>query len=148
MLDDAILRLPAVKAAVGLSKTTIYQRIKDRTFPEPVPIDGDRVGWPESAIQAWIAAKKAGIPWQPPAEMPAPAQLQAAPKRPPPVDRAEVVKGRIKKPRKPKAEPAFQLTADALLPPAKPAHKPATRRTRSSQNEAVKHAMQCEFPFD
>src|SRR5882672_7726989 len=98
MLDDAILRLPAVKAAVGLSKTTIYQRIKDRTFPEPIAIDGDRVGWPESVIKAWIAAKKAGVPWRPPTEATLSTPPQAvAPPRPPLVDRAEVVKSRAKK---------------------------------------------------
>ncbi len=55
MLSETILRLPAVKAATGLSRSSIYQRVKLGTFPPPVPLGGKSVGWPESEIDGWIA---------------------------------------------------------------------------------------------
>jgi len=49
-----ILRLPAVKARTGLSRSTIYQRISDRRFPAPVSLGGRAVGWIEAEIQDWL----------------------------------------------------------------------------------------------
>ena len=146
MLTDAILRLPAVKAATGLCKTTIYARMGLGTFPAAVPIDGGRVGWPESQIDAWIAAKKAGTPWKAPTDTTPSMSLPADPPSPPLVDRAEVVKNRVKKPRK--AVQGFQLTADPPAPPMKRAQKPTSRRPRSSRNEGIHNATQSEFRFD
>ncbi len=54
MLPDTILRLPAVKAATGLSRSTIYERMRRGTFPAPVPLGGKAVGWLESDVSAWI----------------------------------------------------------------------------------------------
>ncbi len=54
MLPDTILRLPAVKAATGLSRSTIYLRVRQGTFPAPVPLGGKAVGWLESEVGAWI----------------------------------------------------------------------------------------------
>ena len=49
------LRLPEVKAVTGLSKTTIYERIREADFPSPVPIGKRAVGWIESEIKQWAA---------------------------------------------------------------------------------------------
>ncbi|MEW6168641.1 MAG: AlpA family transcriptional regulator [Pseudomonadota bacterium] len=54
MLPDTILRLPDVKAATGLSRSTIYARIKQGAFPAPVSLGGHAVGWPASEVAAWI----------------------------------------------------------------------------------------------
>ena len=54
MLSETILRLPAVRVATGLSRSTIYERVRLGTFPAPVPLGGRRVGWAESEIAAWI----------------------------------------------------------------------------------------------
>ena len=54
MLTETILRLPAVKAATGLSRSTIYKRIASGTFPKPVPLGDHAVGWAASEIAAWI----------------------------------------------------------------------------------------------
>ena len=56
-MADAILRLPAVKARTGLSRSTIYQRVSDRTFPSPVNLGARAVGWLEAEIDAWLAAQ-------------------------------------------------------------------------------------------
>jgi prophage regulatory protein len=49
-----ILRLPAVKASTGLSRSTIYLRITEGTFPKPVSLGGRAVGWLEAEIQKWL----------------------------------------------------------------------------------------------
>ena len=53
--DVTFLRLPEVKAVTGLSKTTIYERIREADFPSPVPIGKRAVGWIESEIKQWAA---------------------------------------------------------------------------------------------
>ena len=49
-----LLRLPQVKSATGLSKSTIYARIAEGTFPKQIPIGPRLVVWVESDIQNWI----------------------------------------------------------------------------------------------
>ncbi len=52
-----VLRLPAVKARCGLSRSTIYQRVADGHFPKPVNLGARAVGWLEAEIDAWLAAQ-------------------------------------------------------------------------------------------
>jgi len=54
-----ILRLPAVKARTGLSRSTIYARIREGTdgFPKPVNLGKRAVGWLASEVDAWLAAQ-------------------------------------------------------------------------------------------
>jgi prophage regulatory protein len=49
-----ILRLPAVMARTGLSRSTVYLRISQDTFPLAVTLGGRAVGWIESEIEEWI----------------------------------------------------------------------------------------------
>jgi len=49
-----ILRLPAVKARVGLSRSAIYQAISRGEFPHPVQLGARAVGWLESEIDTWV----------------------------------------------------------------------------------------------
>ena len=49
-----ILRLPAVKARTGLSRSTIYLRISEGRFPKPVSLGGCAVGWVEAEITEWL----------------------------------------------------------------------------------------------
>jgi prophage regulatory protein len=49
-----ILRLPDVKRSTGLSRSTIYLRISQGTFPKPVSLGGRAVGWLEAEIQQWL----------------------------------------------------------------------------------------------
>lgn len=49
-----ILRLPAVRARTGLSRSTIYLRVAEGTFPKPVSLGARAVGWIESEIQQWL----------------------------------------------------------------------------------------------
>ncbi|MBM4298071.1 MAG: AlpA family transcriptional regulator [Deltaproteobacteria bacterium] len=50
----AIQRLPEVKRATGLSRSTIYLRIAEGRFPKPVSLGGRAVGWLENEIQDWL----------------------------------------------------------------------------------------------
>ena len=50
----SILRLPAVKARTGLSRSTIYVRVADGDFPKPVSLGGRAIGWVEEEIEDWL----------------------------------------------------------------------------------------------
>jgi len=53
-----ILRRKQVENRVGLSRSHIYARIKEGTFPKQVRLGGKRaVGWVETEIDAWVAAR-------------------------------------------------------------------------------------------
>jgi len=49
-----ILRLPAVKTRTGLSRSTIYLRISEDSFPRPISLGGRAVGWIESEVDEWL----------------------------------------------------------------------------------------------
>lgn len=54
-MTKVVLRLPTVKARSGLSRSTIYRRIAEGTFPKGIQLGSSRtVGWLESDIEAWI----------------------------------------------------------------------------------------------
>ncbi len=50
-----LIRLTEVKHRTGLSRSTIYARIAEGTFPEQIPLGGRAVGWLDSEIDQWIA---------------------------------------------------------------------------------------------
>ncbi len=50
-----INRLETVKYVTGLSRSTIYLRIKNGEFPKPIKLGGRAVGWLEEDIQNWLA---------------------------------------------------------------------------------------------
>jgi prophage regulatory protein len=50
----SILRLPAVKARTGLSRSTIYLRISEGGFPKAISLGGRAVGWVEAEIDDWL----------------------------------------------------------------------------------------------
>jgi prophage regulatory protein len=54
---QTILRLPAVRERVAMSRSTIYQRINEGTVPPPVNLGKRAVGWLESEIDGWLSAQ-------------------------------------------------------------------------------------------
>jgi predicted DNA-binding transcriptional regulator AlpA len=55
-LDDvAFLRLPEVKAITGLSKSSLYALIKEKSFPAPVRLGARAVAWVRSEVRQWAA---------------------------------------------------------------------------------------------
>jgi prophage regulatory protein len=61
-MTHTILRLPAVKSATGLSRSTLYLRISHGVFTHPVSLGGRAVGWPAHEVAALNAARIAGKP--------------------------------------------------------------------------------------
>lgn len=51
---DRILRLNAVLDRTGLSRSTLYRKVDQGTFPAQVRIAARCVGWRESAILEWL----------------------------------------------------------------------------------------------
>lgn len=54
-----ILRLPEVKSQTGLSRSSIYLRIAEGTFPKQANLGGRAVGWSNESIQNWIKQRLA-----------------------------------------------------------------------------------------
>lgn len=52
-----ILRLPDVCAIVRRSKPTIYRGIAAGTFPAPIKLGENSVGWKVEHIEAWLASR-------------------------------------------------------------------------------------------
>ena len=57
-----IVRLKTVLARTGLSRSTIYRKIAEGTFPTQIKISVNGTGWHESDINCWIADP---VGWRP-----------------------------------------------------------------------------------
>jgi prophage regulatory protein len=55
--EPTILRRPQVQQRTGLSRSTLYQFIRDGAFPAAVPLGPRAVGWLESDVSDWISAR-------------------------------------------------------------------------------------------
>lgn len=53
-MAQTILRLPDVKARTGLSRSTIYLRLAEGSFPRPVSLGARSIGFVEAEIDAWV----------------------------------------------------------------------------------------------
>lgn len=52
-----VLRLPRVKNLTGLSRSAIYKRISEGSFPKQIDLGGRAVGWLESDVETWIKSR-------------------------------------------------------------------------------------------
>ena len=59
-MKRTILRIPAVKFASGLSRSTIYLRISQGLWTKPVSLGPRAVGWPSDEVAAINAGRIAG----------------------------------------------------------------------------------------
>lgn len=61
-MSQIIVRPSDIKQAVGLSKSLAYAKLDpkspkhDATFPRPVKLAGNAVGWRLDELQQWVAA--------------------------------------------------------------------------------------------
>jgi prophage regulatory protein len=62
---DRIIRIRTVLSRTGLSRSTLYRKINEGTFPKQVQISIHGAGWRESAINRWIADP---VGWRPESE--------------------------------------------------------------------------------
>ncbi|MGX5805804.1 helix-turn-helix transcriptional regulator [Bradyrhizobium sp. Arg314] len=53
-VPDRILRLKTVLNRTGLSRSTIYRKIAEGTFPAQIKISINGAGWHESDINRWV----------------------------------------------------------------------------------------------
>jgi len=62
---DRIIRLKTVLFRTGLSRSTIYRKITEGTFPAQIRISVNGAGWRESEINRWVANP---VTWRPRSE--------------------------------------------------------------------------------
>ncbi|MFT8896460.1 MAG: AlpA family phage regulatory protein [Acetobacter sp.] len=53
MIDHMLTRRE-VESRIGLGRSSIYQRLKDGSFPQPVRYGSRTIRWKESQIIAWL----------------------------------------------------------------------------------------------
>ena len=54
MSDNKLLRLPEVLSLTGLSRSSLYQKIKAKDFPNQVHLGARAVAFSSAAVQKWI----------------------------------------------------------------------------------------------
>lgn len=52
-----ILRRDDVLAMIGLSRSTLYNLVRDGRFPAPISIGQRAVGWRLSDVDEWVASR-------------------------------------------------------------------------------------------
>lgn len=57
-----LVRLPAVQAMVGLSKSEIWRRIAAGRFPRPIKLGPNTSAFVEAEVAAWVAEQIAANP--------------------------------------------------------------------------------------
>lgn len=57
MTNQTILRLPQVKQRIGISRSAIYDAIKNGSFPDSISLGARAVGWLESDIDSWLNSR-------------------------------------------------------------------------------------------
>ena len=55
--SDRLMRCDEVETRITLSRSTIYRKMRKKSFPEPLRIGVRAVRWRESEVEAWLAAR-------------------------------------------------------------------------------------------
>ena len=55
--SNRLLRREEVEKRTGLARTTIYRKMREGSFPEPLQVGARAVRWPASEIEAWLAER-------------------------------------------------------------------------------------------
>ena len=56
-MEQKILRLSQVKEITGLSRSTIYLRMSEGSFPKKIDLGARAIGWLSSEKNQWIEEK-------------------------------------------------------------------------------------------
>jgi len=51
---DRIIRINTVLDRTGLSRSTLYRKVQDGSFPKQIKLSDRCAGWRESAVNAWM----------------------------------------------------------------------------------------------
>jgi prophage regulatory protein len=57
MVQNQIIRLPAVLTRTGLSRSSVYAAIGRNEFPASIPLGARAVGWLASDIDSWVQSR-------------------------------------------------------------------------------------------
>ena len=60
-MSDRIHRLPSALDITGMCRTSLYNALADKDFPEPVRLGKRAVGWLESDLMAWVQTRQKRI---------------------------------------------------------------------------------------
>jgi len=52
--QDRIIKIPEVETLTAKSRSSIYQMMKDGTFPKSIPLGARSVGWRYGDVIDWI----------------------------------------------------------------------------------------------
>ena len=55
--QDVLLTRPEVERRTGLSRSTIYRKMRDGTFPVPLKVSARAVRWRERDIRAYVDSR-------------------------------------------------------------------------------------------
>ena len=55
--SNRLLRREEVEERTGLARTTIYRKMREGSFPEPLKVGARAVRWPASEIDTWLAGR-------------------------------------------------------------------------------------------
>jgi prophage regulatory protein len=57
-MPDKIHRLPSALDLTGLRRSSLYNALAEKAFPEPVMLGKRAVGWRESDLMAWVQSRQ------------------------------------------------------------------------------------------
>lgn len=58
--EDQIIRFPEAHQMCGLSRTTIWRKMEEGSFPAKVVLSANSVGWWKGEIEEWLASRERG----------------------------------------------------------------------------------------
>ncbi len=56
-MENQMLRAPEVMARTGLSRVTIWRRVKAGKFPAPLVLGENSIGWTAQSIEDWLESR-------------------------------------------------------------------------------------------
>ena len=56
-MENPMLNVREVVARVGLHRCTIWKQVRAGKFPAPHELAGNKIGWPEAEITAWLDSR-------------------------------------------------------------------------------------------
>ena len=62
---DRIIRLKSVLSRTGLTRSTLYRKIAEGSFPAQIKISVNGAGWHESEVNRWVEGP---VRWRPKSE--------------------------------------------------------------------------------
>jgi prophage regulatory protein len=60
--SSSILRLKAVRALTGLSRSTLWRLWRRGEFPQPLKLTARLIGWRAAEVQRWLDSRERGCP--------------------------------------------------------------------------------------